>query len=163
LVAALLAILPENKLKYQNKNFEKEILINGMERKYPFYAIGVPEEFCKKTREKIVIYVDNKYFTKVLSKIATKNIKVVRHKINEELITKVLKKSPCICHIDDNLLGDYSHVSHFIVLQQITKNGIKIMDPYYGKESLISIKKLEEAIKSLKSHVKMCPLLITLK
>jgi len=92
LVAALLAVLPKNKLKYQNKSSEKEILMNGMERKYSFYVVGVPEEFSKKTKEKVVIYVDNKYFTNVLSKLVTKNIKVIHNKIDEQLIRKVLEK-----------------------------------------------------------------------
>jgi len=90
------------------------------------------------------------------------NFNIYRKKITISLIKELLKEKPVICHIDDNYLGDYSHASHFIILERATNKKILIVDPMKGRKSLISDKKLEESILSLKKHIKMCPLLFYL-
>ncbi len=142
-----------------SKEDEKDILIKGMERSYPFYVTGIPQEFSKKFNIKLNIIVDNAFFTNELKKSFNNNITVQHNKITLNLIKELLKHQPIICHIDDNYIGDYSHASHFIILEKATEEYIQIIDPLTGKRSNLSNKKLEASIKSLKDHIKMCPLL----
>lgn len=164
LVADFLMILKEKyKTEFSSKD-EEDILINGMKRIYSFYIVGVPKEFFKKYGKKVNIAVDNKYFTNVLIKDFNDktNFNIYHNKITIAYIRELLKKTSLICHIDDNYFGDYSHVSHFIVLEEAANKKIRIIDPMTGKKGLISDKKLEESILSLKKHIKMCPLLFYL-
>jgi hypothetical protein len=144
-----------------NEGDEKEVLLNGMNRKYMFYVIGVPKAVYEKYGKQMSIVVDNQYFTDQLIREFKdkKNFNIYHKKITIRLIRELLDKRPLICHIDDNLLGDYSHASHFIILEKASDKMIKIVDPFYGKSKLISEKTLEASILSLKNHIKMCPLL----
>jgi len=156
------------KEKYQinfSEKDEEKILLKGMKRTYPFYVVGIPQEFFKRYKKKINIIVDNKYFTNVLIKsFKSKNkFNIFHKKITLSLIKELLKEQPLICHIDDNYLGDYSHASHFIILEKATNKRILIVDPMTGKKKSISDKKLLESILSLKRHIKMCPLLFYIK
>ncbi|MDQ5954753.1 MAG: hypothetical protein QG583_681 [Patescibacteria group bacterium] len=156
-------------LMLQEKNFteidEKELAMNGSSRKYPFYMVGISAEFIKKYDGKITIYADNNFFTATLQKGITgdKKINVIHKKIDMHLISKLLKKKPIICHIDDHALGDFSHASHFIILEKESEKFITIIDPWNGKKYKISKTKLTEAISDLKNHIKMCPLLFSIE
>jgi ABC-type bacteriocin/lantibiotic exporter with double-glycine peptidase domain len=131
-----------------------------MDRKYEYYVVGVAEEFVKKSKEEVSVIADNEYFAnKLKQSYKDEKIKIDAKKITLNLISELLKKRPIILHIDDNFLGDYSHVSHFIVLEKATKTKFLIHDPYYGKKSFVSQKKIINAVQSLKKHVKMCPLI----
>ena len=145
------------------KQAEKDILIKGMDRKHTFYVVGIPKEFSAKFGKKVTIIVDNKFFTGKLKELFGETADVMHEKITVELIKKLLDKQSLICHIDDNLLGDYSHSSHFIVLEKIHRGRIVIIDPIFGKRTAISEEKLAKAIESLKKHVKMCPLIMFIK
>lgn len=165
LVADFLMLLEQ---KYEitfNKKDEVKLLIDGMNRKYLFYVVGCPTEIFEKHKKKIGIVVDNKYFTDVLIKEFNdkENFNIFHEKINTKTIGRFLEKGPLICHIDDNYLGDYSHASHFIILDKMTDKMITIVDPMTGKRGSISHKKLEDSINSLKNHIKMCPLLFYLE
>lgn len=164
LAADLLMLL---KMKYGTdfrENDEANILLSGMKRMYPFYVVGVPKEFFNKYRRKISIIVDNKYFTNVLVKgFKDKNNFNIQHKkITISLIRELLEEQPIVCHVDDNYFGDYSHASHFIILEKTVNKKILIVDPMSGRKTLISDKKLGDSILSLKKHIKMCPLLFYL-
>ena len=164
LAACFFMLLQKQKDFNFDEKIEKEILINGMKRIYPFYAVGVPKEIFNKFKTKITIIVDNKYFTNSLIKSFKdkRNFNIVHKKITIQLIKELLKDKPLICHLDNNYLGDYSQCSHFLVLEKATHKKILLIDPFSGKKRFISVKKLEQAILSLKNHVKMCPLLYCL-
>jgi ABC-type bacteriocin/lantibiotic exporter with double-glycine peptidase domain len=144
---------------------EKELALDGSERTYPFYVVGIPMEFVKKFNCRITIYADNKFFASVLQKsfMQEKRVSVVHKKITDAFIGELLKTQPIICHIDDHILGDYSHASHFIILEKTTKKFIYIIDPWSGKKKRIINTKLEKAISDLKNQVKMCPLLFSIE
>ncbi|MDP2925569.1 MAG: hypothetical protein Q8N99_04305 [Nanoarchaeota archaeon] len=164
LVADLLMLLKEKYNISFDFNDESDILIRGMKRTYPFYVVGIPKEFFKKYGKKVNIVVDNKYFTNILINgfKDKKNFNIYHNIVTINYIKGLLKERPIICHVDDNYLGDYSHASHFIILEKASTKKITIIDPMSGKRSLISDKKLEESILSLKKHIKMCPLLFYL-
>ena len=67
-----------------------------------------------------------------------------------------------ICHIDDHYLGDFSHASHFVVIEKATESKFMVVDPMHGKKKWISEKTLDNAIQDLKNHIKMCPLVFYL-
>ncbi|MBI4016154.1 MAG: hypothetical protein HY363_00500 [Candidatus Aenigmarchaeota archaeon] len=134
-----------------------------MRRKYPFYVVGVPNEVFNYFSKKINIIVDNKYFTNVLRKSFNAKIFTVQHhKISIALIRELLQKNSIICHIDDHYLGDYSHVSHFVVIEKATQKKFLIADPWHGEKKWILEKTLKNAIQDLKKHIKMCPLIFYL-
>lgn len=156
LVASLL-MLTSNKYK---QRLEKEIFLKGTSRIYPYYVVGIPHEFSRALDLNVTVYTDNKFFTGVLKAAFSKNkqIVVIHRKIDIKLIRQLIRKSPIICHIDNHYLGDYSHASHFVVIENINKNKVSIVDPYYGKRCVLSEKNLLASITSLKKHIKMCPL-----
>lgn len=143
---------------------EQQLALNGSRRTYPFYVVGIPMEFAKKFQKNVTIFVDNQYFTEVLEKHFSENnkINVIHKPITEDLIRELLKEKSLICHIDDHALGDYSHASHFIILESATEKFVQIINPWDGKRSRISMKTLLEAIEDLKTQVKMCPLLFSI-
>jgi len=144
---------------------EKKIWEKGSERNHDFYVTGIADEFCSLTKNKLRIIADNNYFTKILKKSSDKkNFHSVEHqKITMKLMSELLTHGAIICHIDNNLLGDYSHSSHFIVLEkELPNEKILIIDPWTGKKTRVSFQKLEASIASLKKHIKMCPLLIVI-
>ncbi len=164
LAADFLMLLREQYGTKFSKKDEDQLLLKGMKRTYPFYVVGIPKEFFKRYQKKVNIVVDNKYFTNILIKSLKDgvNFNIYHQKITTSLIRELLNERPLICHIDDHYLGDYSHASHFIILERATDTKILIIDPMTGKKSLISDKKLEDSILSLKRHIKMCPLLFYL-
>ncbi len=161
LVACFLMLL-DKKLVFSEKD-EKEVCLKGMSRKYPFYVVGIPQEFFNYFRKKVTVFVDNKYFTGFLKKnFDENNIAVKQHVINLTLIKRLLEKAPVICHIDDHYLGDYSHASHFVVIEKATAKKFLVVDPMSGTKKLVSCETLKSAIHSLKTHIKMCPLVFQL-
>lgn len=144
---------------------EQEIALDGSKRIYPYYVVGIPMEFFKKFDCKITIYVDNKFFTSILEKsfMLEKRVSIVHKKITDKFIIELLKIQPIICHIDNHALGDYSHASHFIILEKATEKFIYVIDPWSGKRKRMINTKLEEAISDLKNQIKMCPLLFSIE
>ena len=156
-------------LMLQGKQFaehdEQELALKGSNRNYPFYVVGIAAEFVKKYDGKVNIYADNSFFTKTLQNafIGNEKINVVHKKITMPLLKELLTEKPLICHIDNHALGDYSHASHFVILEESTEEYIHIIDPWKKKKKMISKSTLIEALYDLKSHIRMCPLLFSLE
>lgn len=145
------------------KTVEEEISLKGSNRKHLFDVTGIPIEVSKKFDKKITTFVDNQFFTKVLEKEFKKTKVSAKHeKITIKLIRKLTGKNPIILHVDDHYLGDYSHVSHFVIVEKSKNNRFLIVDPWYGRKKWINQQTIENAIQSLKKHIKMCPLIYTL-
>lgn len=161
-LAACFLMLREKKFSELD---EQELALKGSVRDYPFYMAGISAEFVKKYDGKVMIYADNNFFATTLQKafIGNKKIGVIHEKTTMSLITKLLNERPIICHIDDHALGDYSHASHFIILEKASNKFITIIDPWSGKRKRISQSTLTEAINDLKNHIKMCPLLFSVE
>ena len=164
LVASFLMILEAEKNQQFTKEKEQQLALKGSQRTYPFYVVGVTAEIAKEYKTKIQVLADNKFFTNVLrdSFSEEKSINVEYQKITPALIRKLLNKNLLVCHIDTHALGDYSHASHFIVIEKVSGKVFTIIDPWTGERRKITEKTLERAIKELKNNVKMCPLLFLL-
>lgn len=143
------------------QNDERDLLIRGDDRTYKFYVVGIPKEFFNKYRKKVNIMVDNKYFTNVLIKELNDkdNFNIYHNKVSIKSIIKLLKSNKIICHVDDNLFGDYSHASHFVIIERAVKGKLIIVDPWSGKKSRVAYKKVGDSILNLKKHIKMCPII----
>lgn len=144
---------------------EQDLALKGSKRIHQFYVAGIPLEFVKQYDAQVIVYVDNKYFANVLEEIFSQDrrLSIVQRKITLSLIKDLLESGPLICHIDDHSLGDYSHASHFIILERATDKFVQIIDPWTGKRRKIFLAKLDDSISDLKNQIKMCPLLLSLK
>lgn len=164
LVASFLMILEAEKDKTFTKEKEQQLALMGSQRTYPFYVVGITAEIAKEYKAKIQVFADNKFFTGILKKsFKDKNITVTNKKITTSLIRRFLAKNQLICHIDTHGLGDYSHASHFIIIEKVKGKFFTIIDPWAGNRKNISEKTLEKAILELKNNVKMCPLLFKIE
>lgn len=143
---------------------ERRLALKGSDRNHPFYVAGVPVEVAREFKKDTRVYVDNKFFANVLSKafVGMTQMHVVHKPITIGLIKELLTDRPVICHIDTHGLGDYSHSSHFIVVERAAGSMIHIVDPWTGRARKVTEKTLEKAILSLKTEVKICPLLFLL-
>lgn len=164
LAASFLMILEKEKEIEFNEITEQEIALLGSRRIYPFYVVGITTEMVKKYGHKVKVIADNKYFANILDKSFSdqKDISVEAKPITAMFIRELVEEQPVVCHIDDHGLGDYSHASHFIVIEKGGKGSFTVVDPWTGKRKRITDKTLENAIYELKTHVKMCPLLFHL-
>lgn len=164
LTACFLMLLQEKKAISFDETLEEALTMKGSKRIYPFYVVGIAKEVFNHFKVTIEIIVDNKYYTKILNQAFMNDEHFLIHhqRITIALIKKILKEKSIICYIDNNLLGDYSHSPHFIIIEKVTKKKIAIIDPLTGKRNYWSDKKLADAIYSLKRNVKMCPLLYSL-
>lgn len=158
-VSFLMILQLKNNIHFTKKD-EEQITLRGSDRVYPFYVTGIATEIAKKYKVKIQILANNKFFTNVLKEsFKNKNIIVSHEKITIALIRKLLDKNKLICHIDIHGLGDFSHSSHFIVIEKEDGKTFTIIDPWTGQRRKIAEKTLEKAITELRDNVKMCPLL----
>lgn len=151
----------------ENQDLEEKIFFDGEKREYDFYLNSILASFVKNTEKSLEVFVDNKYFAGKLSdnlKKLSNKIMVVYKPINSNLIIETLDAGPFVIHLDNNYLGDYSHASHFVVVNGVRKDGkLEILDPADGKRKYLTLEKLDESVNSLKKHIKMCPVIITVK
>lgn len=146
-----------------DQSIEQRIFFEGEKRKLNNYVSSMLFSFIDNTKLSIEVIVDNKYFAESLSgelKRQQKSIKILQQKVTPSLIDKMLEKSEIILHIDDNYLGDYSHASHFVVIERKIGDKYSLIDPVSGTRKTISVVKLEASLISLKNHIKMCPIVI---
>ena len=144
-----------------NRKNEIDLFIEGIKR-YPFsYSLGICEEFSIKYNKNIIIYVDNKYYSKYLNNLKiTDGINIVHQYIDIRFINK--KFVPFIIYIDNNVLGEYTHSPHFVIVETINKNNCTIIDPWKGKRLNINKKIIFDGVLLLKRHLKYSPLIIQL-
>lgn len=165
LVACFLMVLQARYGIQFAESDEHRLTLAGSRRIHPFYVAGIPVEIAREFKKDIVAYVDNKFFTKTLSEQsfdALPHMHAEHKPISIELIQEELTTHPIICHVDTHGLGDHSHSSHFIVLERLAGKMVVIIDPWTGVKRKIAQRTLEGAIESLKSEVKMCPLLFAI-
>lgn len=165
LVACFLMLLQAQKGITFTQQQEQALALKGSQRKYSYYVEGIPAAVANSYKENIKVIADNKHFANFLALCFRdyKNIAVEHHPVTIDLIRTLVNKQPIICHIDDNLIGDYSHASHFIVIEKASGGFFFIIDPWVGERKRISQETLEKAIHSLKTHIKMCPLLFSIQ
>jgi len=165
LAACFLMLLQDRTRRPIDEGAEQELTLKGSLRSYPFYVVGIPTEFANAFQARIRIFAHNKYFTGFLEKAfrRQKRISVQHHKITHEFLRALLRQHPIVFHIDDHYLGRFSG-SHFVILEkELPNDRVLLIDPWTGKRKRLSFAKLEESMESLKTHMKMCPLVFILE
>lgn len=143
---------------------EMRLFIEGIKNRPDNYLLGMVESFVGNYGLGVEIYVDNKYFWKYLNlrkRINDKRIYLLHQPISPEFITKQL--FPYLLYLDINLLGVYSHSPHFVVVESQKKQKYSLVDPWSGRRRKIDKEIVYEAIESLRTHLKFCPLLIKVR
>lgn len=145
-----------------SKKKELEIIINSLKkRRDNYYAYNILSSFTEIYNLKAVLYVDAKPYALYLNKRnKNKEVTILHHKIDKDFLSQ--QKNPFIVQVDDYVLGDIIHASHYIIIEEQNKNTVIINDPWYGKKSKIKVEVLLEAIESLEKTFLYSPLLITL-
>lgn len=163
LVACFLMLQKEMYKVSFSREDEQNLFERGSSRIHPFYVVGVTQEFSNMFHRTIEVISDNAYFTAILAKTLkpTSQYIVQHQRLTISVVRSFLKTSPVICHIDNHILGDYSHTSHFIILEkELSNDRILVLDPWTGKRKRLSFLQLSQSIHSLRNHIKMCPLLL---
>lgn len=150
--------------KMSDQSIEQRVFCEGEKRRFDYYLNGILESFVDNTMLSVEVIVDNKTFADELTKgknKKNKRIKIRSEKITIKMIEKLLETSAIILHVDNHFLGDYSHVSHYVVVTAF-KNDMKIelVDPIDGKSRYLTKEKLEASIDSLRNNIKMCPVIV---
>lgn len=156
-----LLILSNNKI---TENIEMNLVIEGLKRKEPKeipYAIKICEQFSLQYRRNLTIYIDNKFYLKYLNEInKLDSIKLMHKYINKDTIDDT--STPFILYIDNNILGNYTHDPHFIIIEKSNNTSFTIIDPWVGKRLEISKKVILPGVKLLKKQFRYSPLIIKL-
>lgn len=129
-----------------SKNAELKIINYAMNFSKDNFTIGHLDFISKNYNLGLNFYVDNNRFLNFINKFKLSNkIKVFHKKINLNLINSQIKISPVIVYVDSFALWKITHVPHFIIVIQQTKDGYKIYDPWDGKIRNVNSKILSAA------------------
>ncbi len=150
-----------------NKKQEGEILLKGMEKKYQDYTPGMLQEFTKKYKVDLKLFVHFKLYARTLAKSLARNsqIKVIEQKCSLPIIKKLLKNGPIIVYLDAYYM-DYGypveHAPHFVVVEKVNDK-ITLVDPWDAKRKVEKIDDFKTGIQSLAKRFKYSPLMIACK
>lgn len=149
------------------QDLEEKIYFNGEDRKYFCYIDSMLATFLKLTGKNIECIVDSKYLAENFKKSLAKfndEIAIKAEAVTAERVLQLVAVRPVVVHLDDNYLGDYSHCSHFVLVNSLRKDGrLEILDPWDGKRKFLTAEQLDRAFLSLKNHIKMSPEIIFIK
>lgn len=140
---------------------EQQVLSDGLFRLRENYTLGCLLAFLDHYSDASVnVYVDNKYYLDVLSEwVKHPRIQMV-HKKNDSKLLESLDM-PFIVYVDNNITDGWTHLPHFMLVTKATDKFYTVFDPWDGKMIKISKEKLVNGIDQLRSHVKVCPFVIT--
>jgi len=142
----------------ENKKDEIEIWKHGW---YFNYLIGQLNYIADKYGKKIEAYIENEYYFNELQSQKNKDIKLTNKKIDIDFLCELLGDNKVIIYIDCYYFQKILHAPHFVVATRKVENDIEVADPADGKIKMVPIKIIEEAIESLRNHLKYSPVLVT--
>ena len=139
-----------------NRELEKIVFLNSFDNQIAFfdYSLFVINLLSKKLNFSARIYVQSKYneYIRKLKKNAEKRISIKKERILP--LKKFKNYEPFVIYIDSKFLGiSQNHYSHFVVVDKISTNKMKIFDPWKGELRFIDIKNIEKAINSLMNRL----------
>ena len=140
---------------------EKQILSEGLFAFRDNYTIGCLLAFLAVYPDKRArIHVDNTYYLTVLKdKVVHDRIDMVLGKNDQKLLDSL--SVPFIVYVDNYITDGFTHLPHFMMVVKSTEKMYDVFDPWEGKIIKISKAKLVDGIDLLRSHVKICPFIIT--
>lgn len=139
-----------------SSEIEKTTFLTSFNNKIAFfdYSLFVMNFLSKKLNFNATISVQSKYndYIQKLRKEAEKGICITKERI---LPIKNFKSyAPFIVYIDGKILEiSQHHYPHFVVVDKILTNKIKIFDPWKGELKFFGIKKVEKAVNSLMNRL----------
>jgi len=139
---------------------ERDILSDGLFRLRDNYTLGCLLAFLDRYKDKsVIVYVDNGYYLDILNKMVNNPRIQLIHKKNDEGLLNSLD-IPFIVYVDNNITDGWTHLPHFMMITGATERFYNVFDPWDGKTKRISKDRLLHGIKLLRSHVKICPVVI---
>lgn len=143
------------------KDKELSILSEGLFRLRENYTLGCLLAFLDRYENRsVTLYVDNKYYLNVLKRLVQHTrIKMVHRKNDASLLDEL--NTPFIVYVDNNITDGWTHLPHFMMVVGVTEKYYKVFDPWEGKITRLSKNTIFKGIELLRSHVKICPFVIT--
>lgn len=139
---------------------ELDILSDGLFRLRDNYTLGCLMAFLDRYRDKsVTLYVDNKYYLGILSKLVRHPRIQMIHKENDKKLLSSLD-TPFIVYVDNNITDGWTHLPHFMMVVSATQKFYNVFDPWDGRTIKISKDKLLNGIDLLRSHIRICPFVI---
>lgn len=141
---------------------ELELIQNGVSKpRDGYYAFNMLSAFVERYSFYANLYVDNKYYSKYLSKFnKNKEITIFHQLITEDFISQ--QRKPFILYCDWYSFEDYTHAPHFIVVERQEGIHAFIFDPWVGEIIKMKKKKILDSVLELEKRFNFSPLLITL-
>lgn len=125
------------------------------------YLIGQLNYVSGLYNKKIEAYIENEYYFDELQFQKSENVSLINKQIDLDLVHDLLKSGEVIVYLDCYYLQGILHAPHFVVTTRQTREGFEIADPADGKLKIISIKTMQDAVESLRDHLKYSPVLVT--
>lgn len=144
-----------------SRKIEEKLLSEGLFKFRENYTLGCLMAFLDNYPDKKAkIYFDNTYYLNILQKeVSHPRIKMLLGKNDEKLFNSI--REPYIVYVDNNITNGFTHLPHFIMVTKSTEKMFTVFDPWEGKTSKISRQKILKGIALLRSHIKVCPFVIT--
>lgn len=140
---------------------EQAILSDGLFRLRENYTLGCVLAFLDQYQDKsVTLYVDNGYYLNILKKMITHPRITMIHQKNDQKLLESLN-TPFIIYVDNNITDGWTHLPHFMMVVGATEKFYSVFDPWEGKTMKLSKEKLLKGVELLRSHVKVCPFVIT--
>lgn len=140
---------------------EKQILSDGLFRLRENFTLGCLLAFLDSHTDKsATVYVDNNYYLGHLKGwINHPRVDMVYTKNNQQLLDSLAK--PFIVYLDNSIIDGWTHLPHFMMVVGSTDKFYSVFNPWDGKIIKISKSKLIKGIDLLRSHVRVCPIIIS--
>jgi hypothetical protein len=140
---------------------EQAILSDGLFRLRENYTLGCLLAFLERYQDiAITLYVDNNYYLTTLKKFVDHPRISMTYQRNDEKFLSSLD-APFIVYVDNNITDGWTHLPHFMMVTGATEEFYDVFDPWDGNVRKISKNKLLKGIELLRSHIQICPFVIT--
>lgn len=139
---------------------EQAILGDGLFRLRENYALGCLMSFLDYYDDlSVEVYVDNSYYFGVLQRHVDHTRIHMFHKKNGIRLLGAIDP-PFITYVDNNIFDGWTHLPHFVLVTKTTQKFCEVFDPWDGEIHRVSKEKLLSGVDQLRSHIKVCPLII---
>ena len=125
------------------------------------YLIGQLNYVSDLYNKKIEVYIENEYYFNQLQSQKGEKVNLINKNIDLDLLDDLLKNGEVIVYLDCYCLQGILHAPHFVVATKQAESGIEIADPADGQLKIIPTQTIEDAIESLRNHLKYSPVFVT--
>ena len=143
------------------RELERSILGDGLFKLRQNYTLGCLLSFLDRYADKsVTVYVDNKYYLGVMQMwVRHPRIQMEHSSINLGLLESLTP--PFIVYVDNHITDGWTHLPHYMMIVSASSKFYDVLDPWTGKTSKLSKQKVLLGVDLLRSHIKVCPFVIT--